>query len=128
MTTLTWTYLTYLAVCGTATWFVARTLRRNGVVVLLDGAPKKSELADAIAGLLIVGFYLVNLGFISFTLTSSTASLSLEGAIELLSTKVGMVLVVLGIVHFVSVGSLAMARSATRTHGRGRVHDVEELL
>lgn len=131
MTTLTWTYLTYLAVCGGAVWWVARTLKRNGVVVLLDGAPRKSELAAAVSDLLVVGFYLVNLGFISFALTASTATLTLEGAIELLSTKVGLVLVVLvvlGVVHFLSVGALALARSATRGNGHRRTLEVEKLL
>ncbi|MFV0445346.1 MAG: hypothetical protein ACK5Q5_17350 [Planctomycetaceae bacterium] len=114
MTVLTWSYLIYLAVGAAATWGVARTLRKNGTIVLLDGSPRKSDLAAAVADLLIVGFYLVNFGFISFWLTTSTPVVDVEEGIELLSSKLGSALVMLGVVHFVAVASLAAARSSIR--------------
>ncbi|MEO6707938.1 MAG: hypothetical protein ABI054_00835 [Planctomycetota bacterium] len=97
------TYLIYLALSIALTIWVARTLHRNGKVFLVDVFGGKEELASSVNHLLVVGFYLVNLGFISLTLRTSLQVLGARDSIELLSSKVGMVLVVLGGMHLFNV-------------------------
>lgn len=100
MNTITVTYLSYLAISISLTIWVAQTLHKNGRVFLVDVFQGNESLADSVNHLLVVGFYLINFGYVSLALklgyTVETAS---EG-IEALSWKVGLVLLVLGGMHF----------------------------
>lgn len=82
------------------TVWVARTLFRNGRVFLVDVFRGKTDLADSVNHLLVVGFYLINLGYVTLALKLGYEVSSARGSIEALSTKVGQVLLVLGIMHF----------------------------
>jgi hypothetical protein len=53
------------------TVWVGRTLFRGGRVFLVDVFGGNDALADSINRLLVVGFYLVNFGFISLNLRAS---------------------------------------------------------
>lgn len=94
------TYLVYLAVSVCMTVWVGRTLHKNGRVFLVEVFHGDWAVADSVNRLLVVGFYLINLGYASLMLKLGHAVPDLTGAIEALSDKVGMVLVVLGVMHF----------------------------
>ena len=96
-------YIAYLAISLTATVLVAQTLRRNGRTFLIDAFHGNRELADSVNHLLVVGFYLINLGYVAFALKTSDNPVSLREAIELVSDKLGMVLLVLGGMHFFNI-------------------------
>ena len=93
------TYLIYLTISILLTIWVARTLHRNGRVFLVD-VFRREDLADSVNHLLVVGFYLVNLGYVSLALKLGGEVASLRVSIEALSGKVGGVLLVLGFMHF----------------------------
>jgi hypothetical protein len=97
------TYLIYLLIAVSLTIWVARTLSRNGRVFLVDVFHGNEDFADAVNRLLVVGFYLVNLGFVTLFLRSRDTVADARGAIEQLSTKLGTVLVVLGVLHLLNV-------------------------
>lgn len=97
------TYIIYLVVSLFITIWVAQTLSRNGLVFLVDAFGGNKELANSVNHLLVVGFYLVNVGFVSFALKTRRYPLDLQQAIELLSYKIGVVLVVLGFMHFFNI-------------------------
>ena len=65
MTLKTLAYLLYLAITVPLTIYVARTLFRNGRVFLHDVFNGNDALADAVNRLLVVGFYLFNLGYVA---------------------------------------------------------------
>jgi hypothetical protein len=114
---MTWTVATYLAYLLTAvpiTVWVASTLSRNGRVFLADVFRGEDGLADAVNTLLVVGFYLVNLGFVMLYLRSGGTIVDLTGLVETLSVKIGVVMLVLGVIHFVNV----MVFSSMRRKGR----------
>jgi hypothetical protein len=94
------TYLVYLALSISLTVWVARTLHQNGRHFLVDVFRGNEKLADSTNHLLVVGFYLINLGYISLALKLGREVLDARGSIEALSEKVGFVLVVLGGMHF----------------------------
>jgi hypothetical protein len=93
-------YLIYLAISIALTIWVAQTLFKNGRVFLVDVFYGNESLADSVNHLLVVGFYLVNLGYVSLALRLGYNVASTREAIEALSYKVGMVLLVLGGMHF----------------------------
>jgi hypothetical protein len=93
-------YLAYVVISiGLCVW-VGRTLHRNGRAFLVDVFAAREDLADSVNHLLVVGFYLINFGYMSLALKVATAPTTATEAIETLSWKVGLVLVVLGGMHF----------------------------
>ena len=100
MTPIVWTYLSYLAISLPLTVWVARTLHKSGRIFLVDAFLGNEPLADSVNHLLVVGFYLINIGFVSFALKSDDKPENMQGVLEVLSTKVGTVLLVLGAMHF----------------------------
>lgn len=94
------TYSLYLALAVTMTIWVARTLHKNGRVFLVDCFRGNTELADSVNHLLVVGFYLVNIGFVSLYLKTTEMIEGARGIFEILSGKMGVVLLVLGAMHF----------------------------
>jgi hypothetical protein len=98
-----WSYLAYLALSVALTVWVARTLHRNGRVFLVRAFHSDEKMADSVNHLLVVGFYLINIGYVSLALRYGARPVDLQTAIELLSTKVGLVLMVLGVMHFANL-------------------------
>ncbi|MGG2463648.1 hypothetical protein ACO0M4_28275 [Streptomyces sp. RGM 3693] len=88
------------------TVWVARTLSRNGRVFLADVLRGNEKLADAVNHLLVVGFYLVNLGFVALYLQDDATIATSRQVFEALSTKLGVVLLVLGLMHLGNVFAL----------------------
>lgn len=110
MTTLVWVYSAYLIVCLSVTIWVGKTLQQHAPVFLKDGTEDGKEFAASLVHLLTVGFYLINVGAISLALKYGDPINDLTGAVELLSTKVGMILLVLGLVHSVILAKLTVIR------------------
>jgi len=120
-----WTYLLYLAISVALTIWVAKTLHKNGRVFLVDSFVGNEGLADSVNHLLVVGFYLVNIGFVTLALKYGEKAVDAQTGLEILSSKVGLVLVVLGIMHFFNLFVFSgMRRRARRSavppimHGR----------
>ncbi len=107
-------YLFYLAISVALTVWVARTLHKNGRIFLVDVFHGNEPLADSVNHLLVVGFYLINLGYVSLALKLGYAVQNAQEGIEALSWKIGMVLVVLGGMHFFNLFIFSrMRRRAT---------------
>jgi hypothetical protein len=100
MTLLTQTYAVYLLVSAIVTIWVARTLHSRGRLFLVKSFHGDESLADSVNDLLVVGFYLLNFGYVALALRYGEKPLDLQGAIEFLATKLGLVLVILGAMHF----------------------------
>jgi len=97
---ITVTYVIYLLISLIVTVWVARTLSTNGYLFLVDGFNGDEALARSVNHLLVVGFYLINMGYVSLALRFGVKPTNLSEAIEVLSTKIGLVLLVLGVMHF----------------------------
>lgn len=85
------------------TIWVAKTLHKNGYVFLLKSMKGDEQLAKSINHLLVVGFYLVNLGFVSLYLKLNAEVHAVSGVFEALSSKMGVVMLVLGGMHFLNI-------------------------
>ena len=93
-------YLTYLLITVAVTIWVGRTLYKGGRVFLVDAFAGNTELADSVNHLLVVGFYLVNIGFLALALSTNRELPAMRQAVELVADKVGVALLVLGVMHF----------------------------
>jgi len=97
---IVFTYVSYVLLSVCLTIWVARTLHNNGRVFLVEVFGGDESLADSVNHLLVVGFYLINLGYVSLALKIGINVDTPRIAIEALSYKIGLVLLVLGGMHF----------------------------
>lgn len=100
-------YFAYLIIAIAMTGWVARTLSVNGEVFLIDCFGHDEVLARSTNHLLVVGFYLVNIGFILLTISLGSEPTSWPEAIRFVATKVGLAVLVLGCWHFFNMHAIA---------------------
>lgn len=93
-------YVIYLVISVALTVWVARTLHHNGRVFLVQAFRGREDMADAVNHLLVVGFYLINIGFVVLALRFGHKPGTAQEAVEFVSTKLGLVLLTLGAMHF----------------------------
>jgi hypothetical protein len=94
------TYAAYIVISVFLTIWVARTLHKNGRVFRVEVFGGDESLADSVNHLLVVGFYLINLGYVTLALKIGDEIGGTRDGIEALSYKIGLVLLVLGGMHF----------------------------
>ena len=97
------TELIYLAISVAVALLVGWTLHRNGRVFLVEVYQGNENLADSVNHLILVGFYLVSIGFVAVAIRMGGGLHDIGGAIQVVSTKVGLVLLVLGVTHFLNL-------------------------
>ena len=111
MITLTvWTYIIYLIISIALTVWVANTLHKNGRIFLVDSFLGNEKLADSVNHLLVVGFYLINIGYVTLALKYGAKANDLQQVFEALSTKIGAVLLILGAMHFLNIATFSQMR------------------
>ena len=93
-------YSAYILISVFITIFVSRTLSKNGEIYLIDGFNGNDALAKSVNHMLVVGFYLLNLGFVLLRMQSGKILSNIEDVIIYLSSGIGFVLFALGIAHF----------------------------
>ncbi len=96
-------YVAYLLITITVTIWVARTLFRNGKLFLVDIFHGNKDLAEAVNNLLLVGFYLINIGYAVYTLQVVADVNNARAVIEILSLKIGAIILILGCMHFLNM-------------------------
>ncbi len=95
-------YLVYTAVAiGLVIW-LGRTLYTNGTIFLRD-VFEDVEVARAVNHLLVIGFYLLNLGFALILYRVSDRSQTLTGAVNGLVVQIGTLLLSLGLIHLANM-------------------------
>lgn len=118
MNTMVWTHIIYLAVSVVITFWVGHLLQKHGKVFVMNGSAGRNNLVDSFARLMEVGFYLLNIGVINIALRYGDAACDSQSAIEVLSTKIGVILLVLGVMHLLMTKGFNEMRKQ-RTGERG---------
>ncbi len=104
-------YGVYFVLSLAVTIWVGRTLFRSGRPFLVDAFHGNDTMADSVNNLLIIGFYLVNAGFMLLFLSSKEHPKNGIEVVEHLSKSVGVVVVVLGVMHFINLVVLNALRT-----------------
>ena len=97
------TYAVYLTISIALTIWVARVLFNNGRIFLVDIFHGNTELADSVNKLLVVGFYLINIGYMSLALKEAGYIPNIQVVVEVLSFKLGWIILILGGMHFLNL-------------------------
>lgn len=118
-------YGLYLLISIGMTVWVAHTLSTNGEVFLVQCFGHNEQLAKSTNHLLVVGFYLINIGFITLTLSYGTEPATWPQMIRFLSGKVGLAVIVLGGMHFFNMHAIAkFGRKVSDWMVEGRAYNV----
>ncbi|MEP6585555.1 MAG: hypothetical protein ABJB70_02400 [Candidatus Udaeobacter sp.] len=116
MTPIVWTYIVYIALSIPLTIWVAHTLYKNGRVFLIDSFRGNERLADSVNHLLVVGFYLINIGYVALALKERIAPTDVREVLETISRKIGVVMLVLGAMHFFNILVFSKMRRRALLH------------
>jgi len=106
-------YSVYILVSVAMTVYVGRTLHFNGRRFLVD-VMRDEGLADSVNHLLLVGFFLVNLGLAALLINTAGNPSSAADTMQTLVTMLGLVLLTLGVMHFGNLFVLHRVRQATQ--------------
>ena len=99
-TMISLTYVAY-AIAGTGvTIWVSRKLDVHGVTFARSGDRYDAETGPAMSHLLVTGFSLVAFGIVSLALGLGSNAQTLQQCIETLSSKLGWVIMIIGLLHF----------------------------
>jgi len=118
MNTSFWIYLAYFFISLGMTIWVARTLHKNGRIFLVDAFSGNQQMADSVNHLLVVGFYLINIGFVLLFLRVGEKPADLVQGVEYISTKLGIVMLVLGGMHFFNMFNFSKMRKKAAAHNQ----------
>jgi hypothetical protein len=99
-------YILYLLISVALTIVTATILARSGRTFLTHMLGGDDALGQAISRLFAVGFYLLNLGFVILAMRSTGSVHSTQQAVEVLSTKLGEAVLVIGALHLINVFAL----------------------
>ena len=116
MIPIVWTYVVYIALSVPLTVWVAHTLHKNGRIFLVDSFQGNEQLADSVNHLLVVGFYLINIGYVALALKENFAPTDLREVLETISRKIGVVMLVLGGMHFFNIFVFSKMRRRAISH------------
>lgn len=112
-------YLIYAAIAVTLVVFLAKTLHKNGQI-FLDEAFEQPDLAQAVNQLLVIGFYLLNLGYALMVYQLQPSYESLTLAFNELIVKLGILLLSLGVIHLLNMFVFWRIRSSKDRPKRNR--------
>ncbi|MEO1582353.1 MAG: hypothetical protein AAFR91_10920 [Pseudomonadota bacterium] len=94
------TFITYITISIAITVYVSQTLSKNGLPFLMDGFRGNTSLAESTNHLLVVGFYLINLGFVLLRMQTNVHIATINELIIYQASGLGLVLLILGAMHF----------------------------
>lgn len=98
-------YFIYASISIFTISYVGKVLHQNGRHFVLQIIPEEA-FCDYINNGLLVGYYLVNIGYVLFTLTSWHVIENLPQLLELIALKTGGIYLMLGILHFFNIAAL----------------------
>lgn len=104
-------YGLYFALSLALTIWVGKTLHANGKIFIMDAFEQNESKADAVNNLLLIGFYLVNIGAILLFLAYGAKPTTDIAAVEYLSLKLGVIIMLLGGMHYFNMRNIAKMRS-----------------
>ncbi len=107
-------YFVYLPVVIALTWYVARTLFKNGKIFMVDIFHGRVEIATCTNKLFELGFYLLNVGFALLIMEISRGISDQQELMEVLSKKLGGYSIYLGLMLFFNMMLFFRGKKASK--------------
>lgn len=113
-------YLIYLPIAVGLTYFVSKTLFKNGKVFMIDIFKGKDDIAIATNRLFEVGFYLLNIGWalLILRINKNNFNHTYQNLMEILSFKIGGFAMYLGFMLFLNLYLFFRGRKKSKQNQR----------
>lgn len=111
-------YCFYIPVAVFVTYWVGKSLYKNGRVFLELIFRQNVHLVSSVNKLLLTGYYLLNIGYVFILMVQRVSIANTTALLEVLSGRIGLLLLTLGIIHFfnLSVFYFISKRNQTINH------------
>lgn len=98
-------YCVYLPIIFYVTVYVGRALYKSGEPFLVDSFHNNKVMAKAFNMFLLTGYYLLNLGYATFSISGWGSIENTPQLIEDVSNHLGILILLLGIMHYINMYS-----------------------
>ena len=96
-------YILYFLITYFITVHTGLSFYRNGRIYILDILEGNEALTSYINRLLLIGYYLLNLGYVALSVNEWDEINTVAEMLSILSFKVGAIMLLLACIHFVNM-------------------------
>ena len=96
-------YLIYLSITGIIIIKVGRICYNNGNIFVSQLIPNHEDLCHKINQLLLVGYYLLNIGYCAMTLISWRKIDNMTQLIEVITSKSAFIIIAIALMHYINI-------------------------
>lgn len=82
---------------------VGKLCYRNGNIFVLELIPDHEELCQQINKILLIGYYLINIGYCAMTLISWSDITNFTELVAIISSKTAVIVGILAILHYLNI-------------------------
>lgn len=108
-------YLSYLPIVGFITIYVGQLCHINGLLFVKQAITDEST-AIAVNNMLLIGYYLINLGYAVFALTQWRSISSIAELLAEVVTQTGYIVSILAGLHYFNIVTLFLIRKLHINH------------
>ncbi len=109
-------YLTYLPIIGFITVYIGKQCHTHGLIFVKQAINEEST-AEAVNNMLLVGYYLINLGYAVMALTQWRFIDSWAELVSEIASQIGYIVIILAGLHYVNILTLLIVRKFN-THNK----------
>lgn len=99
-------YLFYLVMMIFIIVFVGRLFHKNGRIFILSLFEHDSEMTDKVNNILLIAYYLFNIGYAFVTLRHWEKGLNLQTLISSVGENTGILIFILSVTHYFNMGMI----------------------
>ncbi len=103
-------YFIYFTLTIPVIVFVGWKCYKIGKIYLLD-VLKDDEICNSVNKLLLIGYYLLNLGYIAISISSWGNINTFSEIIEIVFTKISVILMLIALFHYINIAALYFLRN-----------------
>ncbi len=96
-------YLIYLSLTSIIIIKVGKLCYDNGNIFVSQLIPNHEELCHQINKMLLIGYYLLNLGYCAMTIISWEKIQTNNQLIEIIATKSAIIILTIGFMHYINI-------------------------
>lgn len=116
-------YIIYLPIMVYVTVRVGAICHHNGEIWTME-LYHDEEFVKALNRILLLGYYLVNIGYVTLVISFWETILSVQQMVLVIATRIGSILIALALLHYMNIGALSLWYKLknkplnTKSHGK----------
>lgn len=96
-------YTVFIALIVLIIVFVGRSCYRNGNLFVAELLPGHLDLCQQINKALLLGYYLVNIGYCAITLVTWDQIKSMHQLVEVIAIKMAIIIAIISVLHYLNI-------------------------